>query len=61
MNIGPDTPSPGYPTGDPTADRIAAAPLPTAATLRRRSSLPVQLWRFTVINLKMLRMVSKSH
>ena len=45
-----------------TADgRIAAAPLPTTRTLRRRSSIPLQLWRFGRINLRMLRMVRKAH
>ncbi len=42
-------------------DRIAVAPLPTAKTLRRRRSLPLQLWRFALINLKMLRMIGKGH
>lgn len=40
---------------------IASAPLPTAKTLRRRSSLPLQLLRFAVLNLRMLRMVAKGH
>lgn len=42
-------------------ERIAGAPLPTAKTLRRRRSLPVQAWRFAVLNLKMLRMIGKGH
>lgn len=42
-------------------DRIAAAPLPTARTLRRRRSIPRQLWRFGQINVRMLRMVRKAH
>jgi hypothetical protein len=33
-------------------DRIAAAPLPTSRTLRRRSSIPLQLCRFGRINLR---------
>ena len=44
-----------------TDDRIAAAPLPTTRTLRRRSSIPRQIWRFGQINLCMLRMVRKAH
>jgi hypothetical protein len=40
---------------------LATAPLPTAATLRRRSSLPLQTWRFAVLNLKIIRMVLKGH
>jgi hypothetical protein len=46
---------------NPTDERIATAPLPTPRTLRLRASLPVQLWRFAWINLRMLRMVHKSH
>ncbi len=42
-------------------DRIAAAPLPTTRTLRRRSSIPLQLWRFGKINLRMVRMVRMAH
>jgi hypothetical protein len=46
---------------DTADDRIAAAPLPTARTLRRHSSIPLQLVRFGWINLRMLRMVRKAH
>lgn len=42
-------------------ERIAVAPLPTPRTLRRRSSLPVQIWRFALINLRIVRMVLKGH
>ncbi len=42
-------------------ERIAAAPLPTPRTLRRRNALLPQLWRFVRINLRMLRMVHKAH
>lgn len=50
------------PGGAPTTDeRIATAPLPTAATLRRRGSLPVQAVRFAAINLRMLRVIVKGH
>ncbi len=44
-----------------TDRRIAAAPLPTERTLRRRSSLPVQAWRFARINLRMVRMIRRGH
>lgn len=40
-----------------TAERIADAPLPTAATLRMRQNLLVQFWRFIRINVKMLRII----
>lgn len=46
---------------DSIDDRIAAAPLPTERTLRRRRSLPAQLVRFALINLRMIRMVRKGH
>jgi hypothetical protein len=57
MSTTDPTPSP-FALGD---ERMAAAPLPTAGTLRRRSSIPLQLWRFTMINIKILRMVLKGH
>ena len=50
---------PGRILTDTSDDRIAAAPLPTRRTLRRRSPIPLQLWRFGQINLRMLRMVCK--
>lgn len=45
---------------NPADDRIAAAPLPTARTLRRRTFVPYQLWRFLRINLRMVAMIRKS-
>ena len=44
-----------------TDERIASAPLPTARTLRRRNGLVTQAWRFAVINLRMIRMIRRSH
>ncbi len=46
---------------DVAEERIASAPLPTTRTLRLRSNIPFQLWRFAVINLRMLRMIRKGH
>ncbi|MHA7649564.1 hypothetical protein ACX9NE_07345 [Mycobacterium sp. ML4] len=40
-----------------TAERIADAPLPTDATLRKRQNLAIQLWRFVRINLRMMRII----
>ena len=40
----------------PIAD-LSGAPLPTARTLRRRRSLPTQLVRFVVFNLRIVRMI----
>lgn len=45
-------------TGELSVDH---APLPTARTLRARQSLIVQAWRFVVINLRMARMIRRSH
>lgn len=36
------------------AERIQRAPLPTKGTLRRRRCLPVQLFKFAVINLRIM-------
>jgi hypothetical protein len=44
-----------------TDERIATAPLPTARTLRMRTNLLVQAWRFVVVNLRMARMIRRSH
>ena len=44
-----------------TAERIADAPLPTAATLRMRQNPVIQLWRFVRINLKMMRIIAGGH
>ena len=52
------------PTPPPNLDAdalIRVAPLPTKKTLRRRSNLPVQLVRFALLNVRMLRMVGKGH
>ena len=42
-------------------ERIASAPLPTKQTLRRRTSVPVQLVRFVSMNVRILRMVFMAH
>ncbi|WP_407343326.1 hypothetical protein [Pengzhenrongella phosphoraccumulans] len=46
---------------DSIDERIAAAPLPTERTLRQRKSVLAQLWRFALINVRMIRMVRKGH
>jgi hypothetical protein len=40
---------------------IAQAPLPTAKTVRSRTNLLVQAWRFTAINVRMVKMIRKGH
>ena len=44
-------------------DELASstAPMPTKHTLRMRTNIPFQLVRFGIVNIKMLRMVLKSH
>jgi len=55
----PCIPVPGTMVSDqPTAD-LSGAPLPTAATLRRRRSVLFQLTRFAVFNARIMRMVTK--
>lgn len=52
-------PSPVNPAA-PVAD-LSSAPLPTASTIRRRRSIPLQLTRFAVFNVRIMRMVRKGH
>ena len=40
---------------------IARAPLPTQKTLKQRKSLVLQLFRFIVMNFKMIKMIRKAH
>ena len=44
---------------DDATKNIASAPLPTAQTLRRRTSPFFQVWRFAALNLRMLTMITK--
>jgi hypothetical protein len=37
------------------------APLPTAGTVRRRTNLPIQTYRFGAVSVKMMRMILRSH
>ena len=37
------------------------APAPTRLTVALRTFIPWQLWRFVAINVRMLRMIAKSH
>lgn len=37
------------------------APLPKKRTVRRRTSLVFQLYRFARVNLRMMKMIRKSH
>lgn len=37
------------------------APRPTPRTVRLRTSLPYQAWRFVRVNLRMIKMIRRSH
>jgi hypothetical protein len=37
------------------------APMPTRHTVRMRTNLPVQAWRFAAVGVKMTRMILRSH
>jgi len=39
----------------------SVAPQPTSRTVRMRTSLPVQAWRFVRVNLRMIKMIRRSH
>ena len=42
-------------------ESIAQAPLPTERTVRSRTNLLVQGWRFAAINVRMIQMILKGH
>lgn len=46
---------------DTVSESVAAAPLPTEKTLRRRSNLAFQALRFVAINVKMIRIIARGH
>jgi len=47
---------------DPAAAKaLAEVPVPTAKTLKRRKNVLLQLLRFAVINLRMIRVIRSSH
>ncbi len=61
MTEASSTPAPApAPSPAPIAD-LEGSPLPTAATLKARKSLPIQLTRFVAINARIMRMVIKGH
>ncbi len=45
----------------PSPDPWSYATKPTAGTIFLRTFLPWQLWRFVVINLRMMSMIRTSH
>lgn len=42
-------------------ETIAEAPLPTDKTVRSRTSVPTQVYRFAAINLRMVKIIFKGH
>lgn len=46
---------------DDTEQSIATAPMPTEQTVRMRTNLALQAWRFAAINLRMVKMIRKGH
>ncbi|MGC9220661.1 MAG: hypothetical protein ACP5H2_04815 [Solirubrobacteraceae bacterium] len=42
-------------------DQIRYASKPTRFTVYQRTFLPLQIWRFAVINLKMIGIIRRSH
>jgi hypothetical protein len=38
---------------------LSGAPLPTQKTLRQRKNIPLQLWRFIALNIRMVKMIMK--
>jgi hypothetical protein len=46
---------------DNAESSIAQAPLPTERTVRGRTNLVIQAWRFAAINVRMVQMILKGH
>jgi hypothetical protein len=60
MTMHPDPPLPARSPITPGTEGYFAL-APTARTRAMRTFIPWQLWRFMVINVRMLRMIAKSH
>ena len=46
---------------DTAETSIAQAPLPTEKTVKSRTNLAIQAWRFAAINIRMVKMIRKGH
>lgn len=55
------TPMPPARPGEPGELTDSIAPMPTSHTIRMRTSLPYQVYRFVRVNLRMLKMIRRSH
>lgn len=49
------------PTSQRDDEKLRYVTLPTRRTVFMRTFLPYQLWRFAVINLKMVEIIRRSH
>lgn len=49
------------PGGDQPVADLSKAPMPTAKTLKMRRSIPFQLTRFALFNVRIMKMVAKGH
>jgi hypothetical protein len=57
MSTTPSEPGPS-PVTEPASYQ---APMPTAATVRKRTNVPLQAYRFGAVSIKMMRMILRSH
>jgi hypothetical protein len=56
------TTNPSEPVASPVTEPSSyQAPMPTAGTVRRRTNVPLQAYRFGAVSIKMMRMVLRSH
>lgn len=57
----PDADVPRGPAAGLTDPSAYEAPMPTERTVRLRTNLPLQAYRFAAVSLKMTRMILRSH
>jgi len=57
----PGSDAPRGPAAGLTDPSAYEAPMPTERTVRLRTNLPVQAFRFAAVSLKMTRMILRSH
>jgi hypothetical protein len=60
------TTSPSDPAVTPSVSPVVEpasyqAPMPTSGTIRRRTNVPLQAYRFGAVGIKMMRMILRSH
>ena len=57
----PDADAPRVPAAGLTDPSAYEAPMPTERTVKQRTNLPIQAYRFAAVSLKMTRMILRSH